>query len=218
MDNCSATHIDVPQRGAFCIKTDIPYLLLAAEVADLDRVLVWVKWVVEPWLPCCARKLPLPLPKASFAASTHIPGPIKPDFTAYLQSICMHISCALCIAKCTEISMQLCILCSFLVLPGSGNVGTESWAVSRTLGCHSVCREKRRLTDMACQGKRPCLSICCPEGCSHKTVLAASAEEADSFPVPWTKSMPLASSDPCLQHELPSVGTVAQTRGLSSLS
>lgn len=74
-----------------------------------------------------------------------------------------------------------------------------------------VCREKRGLTNVACKSKRPWLpaSVMLSGLLTQNNPGAAClAEEAKSFPVPWTQTMPSASSDLCLHPELPSVGTV----------
>lgn len=74
---------------------------------------------------------------------------------------------------------------------------------------------------MACQGKRPWLPVNIMLSgllVQNNPGAASPAEEADSFSILWTQIVPLASSDSCLQPELPSVGIVIQAPGPSSLS
>jgi len=61
-----------------------------------------------------------------------------------------------------------------------------------------VCGEKRGLTIVACQVKRPWLPVrVMLSGLLAQNNPAADspAEEADIFPILWTQIMPLASSD-----------------------
>lgn len=73
---------------------------------------------------------------------------------------------------------------------------------------------------MACQVNMPWLPVSIMFSgllMQNNPQAASPAEEADSFPVLWAHITPLASSDSCLQPELPSVGIVIQTSGLFSL-
>lgn len=64
---------------------------------------------------------------------------------------------------------------------------------------------------MVCKGKRPWLPVSVMLSgllTQNNSGAACLGEEDKSLPVPWTQTVPLASSDLCLHPELPSKRTV----------